>query len=136
MKESMDATAVGRAIDPEGFANRKLIRPALNRNDHPRPDGERRERADRPDRTDRSSSNGKKTPPPEQTHAENFYYQKQMQSKTPMVLVLQDGEEIHGMIEWYDKYCLKVNRTGASNLLIYKPSIKYLYKESEAGPRK
>ena len=129
MKESMDATAVGRAIDPEGFANRKLIRPALNRNDHPRPDVERRERAERPDRADRS--NGKKTPPPEQTHAENFYYQKQMQSKTPMVLVLQDGEEIHGMIEWYDKYCLKVNRTGASNLLIYKPSIKYLYKESE-----
>jgi sRNA-binding regulator protein Hfq len=133
MKESMDATAVGRAIDPEGFANRKLIRPALNRNDHPRPEGERRERADRPDR---SNSNGKKTPPPEQTHAENFYYQKQMQSKTPMVLVLQDGEEIHGMIEWYDKYCLKVNRTGASNLLIYKPSIKYLYKESEETPRK
>jgi host factor-I protein len=131
MKESMDATAVGRAIDPEGFANRKLIRPALNRHDHPRPDVERRERADRPDRSDRSNSNGKKTPPPEQTHAENFYYQKQMQSKTPMVLVLQDGEEIHGMIEWYDKYCLKVNRTGASNLLIYKPSIKYLYKESE-----
>jgi sRNA-binding regulator protein Hfq len=136
MKESMDATAVGRAIDPEGFANRKLIRPALNRNDHPRPDVERRERADRPDRSDRSNSNGKKTPPPEQTHAENFYYQKQMQAKTPMVLVLQDGEEIHGMIEWYDKYCLKVNRTGASNLLIYKPSIKYLYKESEAEPRK
>ncbi len=80
--------------------------------------------------------NGKKTPPPEQTHAENFYYQKQMQSKTPMVLVLQDGEEIHGMIEWYDKYCLKVNRAGASNLLIYKPSIKYMYKESEEMPRK
>ena len=27
-------------------------------------------------------------------------------------------------------------RTGASNLLIYKPSIEYLYKESEAAPRK
>jgi len=138
MKDSMDATAVGRAVDPEAFANRKLIRPALNRNDHPRQemdrrqDGDRRERSDRPDR-----SNGKKTPPPEQTHAENFYYQKQMQTKTPMVLVLQDGEEVHGIIEWYDKYCLKVNRIGASNLLIYKPSIKYMYKESEAvGPRK
>ena len=58
---------------------------------------------------------GKKTPPPEQTHAENFYYQKQMQAKTPMVLVLQDGEEIHGIIEWYDKYCLKVNRIGAQS---------------------
>ena len=139
MKDSMDATAVGRAVDPEVFANRKLIRPALNRNDHPRQevdrrhDGDRRERGDRPDR---ASNNGKKTPPPEQTHAENFYYQKQMQSKTPMVLVLQDGEEIHGVIEWYDKYCLKVNRVGASNLLIYKPSIKYKFKESEAGQRK
>jgi host factor-I protein len=129
MKESMDATAVGRAVDPEAFANRKLIRPALNRTDHPRTENHRPERSDRGDRADRT--NGKKTPPPEQTHAENFYYQKQMQTKTPMVLVLQDGEEVHGVIEWYDKYCLKVNRTGASNLLIYKPSIKYMFKESE-----
>ena len=75
----------------------------------------------------------KKPAPPEQTNAENFYYQKQMQTKTPMVLVLHVGEQIHGVIEWYDKYCLKVNRNGATNLLIYKPSIKYMYKESEAG---
>ncbi len=136
MKDSMDATAVGRAVDPEGFANRKLIRPALNRADHPRQDNDRRQESDRRERSDRGDrSNGKKTPPPEQTHAENFYYQKQMQTKTPMVLVLQDGEEVHGIIEWYDKYCLKVNRIGASNLLVYKPSIKYMYKESEAGGR-
>ncbi len=134
MKDSMDATAVGRALDPEVFANRKLIRPALNRNDHPRQEAS--ERRERSERAERPSSNGKKTPPPEQTHAENFYYQKQMQSKTPMVLVLQDGEEIHGMIEWYDKYCLKLNRSSGSNLLIYKPSIKYMFKESEAGQRK
>lgn len=134
MKDSMDATAVGRAVDPEAFANRKLIRPALNRNDHPRHENHRPERPERAERPERS--NGKKTPPPEQTHAENFYYQKQMQTKTPMVLVLQDGEEVHGVIEWYDKYCLKLNRIGSSNLLIYKPSIKYMYKESEAGQRK
>jgi sRNA-binding regulator protein Hfq len=114
------------------FANRKLIRPALNRNDHPRQEApERRQRGERPS----SINGGKKTPPPEQTHAENFYYQKQMQTKTPMVLVLHDGEQIHGVIEWYDKYCLKVNRSGATNLLIYKPSIKYMYKESEVGSR-
>jgi hypothetical protein len=29
-----------------------------------------------------------------------------------------------------------VNRTGSTNLLIYKPSIKYMYKESEAGQGK
>ena len=135
MKDSMDATAVGRAVDSEVFSNRKLIRPALNRTDHPRTDGDRRERTDRVDRGG-DRSNGKKIAPPEQTHAENFYYQKQMQGKTPMVLVLQDGEEIHGVIEWYDKYCLKVNRIGAANLLIYKPSIKYMYKESESPQRR
>ena len=129
MKDSMDSTTVGRPLDPEAFANRKLIRPAFNRNDHSRHDGDRRERNDRPERP---MNGGKKAPPPEQTHAENFYYQKQMQAHTPMVLVLHDGEEIHGIIEWYDKYCLKVIRNGASNLLIYKPSIKYMYKESES----
>ena len=135
MKDSMDSTAVGRALDPEAFANRKLIHPGFNRNDHPRHDADRRE-GDRRERPDRPGNGGKKTAPPEQTHAENFYYQKQMQARTPMVLVLHDGEEIHGIIEWYDKYCLKLNRAGASNLLIYKPSIKYLYKESEAGEQK
>jgi sRNA-binding regulator protein Hfq len=72
----------------------------------------------------------KKSIPPEQTNAENFYYMKQMQSKTPMVIVLKDGEELHGIIEWYDKTCLKVNRDGAPNLLVYKPNIKYMYKAS------
>jgi sRNA-binding regulator protein Hfq len=129
MKDSMDSTAVGRSPDPEVFANRRLIRPSLNRSEKLRPEnGDRRERAER---TERPPANGKKVAPPEQTHAENFYYQKQMQSKTPMVLVLQDDEEIHGVIEWYDKYCLKMNRVGEPNLLIYKPSIKYMYKADE-----
>lgn len=124
MKDAIDSVVNGNA-EGEGFSNRKLIRPALSRAERTRPDGgERRERPAGP----------RKTPPPEQTHAENFYYQKQMQSKTPMVVVLKDGEEIHGIIEWYDKRCLKVNRTGGlPNLLIYKPNIKYIYKASEAG---
>ena len=56
-----------------------------------------------------------------------------MAAKTPMVIVLTDGEEIHGWIEWYDKGCLKVNREKGANLLIPKASIKYMFKESE-GP--
>ncbi|MGA8272737.1 MAG: RNA chaperone Hfq [Candidatus Sulfotelmatobacter sp.] len=75
---------------------------------------------------------GRKTAPPEQTNAENFYYQKQMQSRTPMVIVLRDGEEVHGIIEWYDKTCIKVIREdGGPNLMIYKPAIKYMFKEDE-----
>ncbi len=134
MKESLDATAVGRALETEEFSNRRLIRPTFNRAEHNHnrvePAGERR---DRPERT--AAMSPRKSAPPEQTNAENFYYQKQMQSKTPMVLVLRDGEEIHGIIEWYDRNCIKVNRNGQPNLMIYKPSIKYLYKESENGKR-
>ncbi len=126
MKDSLDSPVISRGNEADAYANRRLIRPTLRRTEAPRPENGDRHRAERP-----SPANGKKLAPPEQTHAENFYYQKQMQSKTPMVLVLQDDEEVHGVIEWYDKYCLKVNREGEPNLLIYKPSIKYMYKESE-----
>ena len=69
--------------------------------------------------------------PPEVTNAENFYYIKQMNSKTPMVIVMTDGEEVRGCIEWYDRNCLKVNRDGAPNLVIQKHCIKYLFKQEE-----
>jgi sRNA-binding regulator protein Hfq len=137
MKDAVDSLPADRSVEPEGFGNRKLIRPSLNRADHSHAQAsmseprERTERPERPERGDRPAGGGRKPAPPEQTNAENFYYQKQMQSKTPMVIVLRDGEEIHGMIEWYDKSCLKVSRNGQSNLLIYKPAIKYMFKEGE-----
>jgi host factor-I protein len=109
------ATGVTRG-DDESPGNRKLIRPNLS------------ELAERyPTRTIAQ----RKQTPAEQTNAESYYYLKQMAAKTPMVLVLTDGELIHGWIEWYDKHCLKVNRERGPNLLIPKASIKYLYKESE-----
>jgi host factor-I protein len=134
MKDAIDSMPAERASEPEGFANRKLIRPSLSRPDHNHnhstpPTGERRERPERS--TERNGGGGRKAAPPEQTNAENFYYQKQMQAKTPMVIVLRDGEEVRGLIEWYDKSCLKVNRNGSPNVMIYKPSIKYMYKEGE-----
>lgn len=70
----------------------------------------------------------KKSTPPDQTNAEQFYYSKQMQSKTHMIVVLTDGEQLEGMIEWYDRDCLKLNRNGAPNLLLFKHCIKYMYK--------
>ena len=72
-----------------------------------------------------------KQAPPEATNAEAFYYVKQMNSKTPMVIVMTDGEQVRGCIEWYDRNCLKVNREGAPNLLIQKQWIKYMFKEEE-----
>jgi sRNA-binding regulator protein Hfq len=62
--------------------------------------------------------------------AELFYLQKQIQSQTPMVIVLEDGETIEGCIEWYDRQTLKVR--GRSKTLVYKAAIKYMYKLGEA----
>jgi host factor-I protein len=157
MKQVMDPVQPSEFSEKENFANRKLIRPTLprveNHNHHnnhnstpilaqerrERPErhdrGERTDRADRGERSERAMGGGgaaKKPAPPDQTNAENFYYQKQMQSRTPMVIVLRDGEEVHGIIEWYDRNCIKVNRDhGEPNLMIYKPAIKYMFKEGE-----
>ena len=64
-------------------------------------------------------------------HAELFYLQKQIQSQTPMVIVLEDGERVDGCIEWYDRNSLKVR--GRSKTLIYKSAIKYMYKLGDNG---
>jgi host factor-I protein len=101
--------------------NRKLIRPSFN---------EFKEKSDSPRKS--ASAPQKRQIPPDQTNAENFYYVKQMQSKTPMVITLKDGEILKGVIEWYDRSCLKLNRDEGPNLLLYKSNIKYMYKNEDA----
>jgi len=102
--------------DDEAPGNRKLIRPNLS---------------DMAERYPTRTFAQRKQSPAEQTNAESYYYIKQMAAKTPMVVVLNDGEEIRGWIEWYDKNCLKVNSDRGPNLLIPKTSIKYLFKQDE-----
>ena len=63
--------------------------------------------------------------------AELFYLQKQIQAQTPMVFVLEDGEQIEGCIEWYDRNTLKVR--GRTKTLVYKSAIKYMYKQGDSG---
>ena len=92
--------------------NRRLIRPNL---------AEIREK-------ENHEAAKKKILPPYDTHAENYYYLKQMNKKMRMAVVFQDGEVVEGFVEWYDRHCFKLNREGAPNLLVYKTNIKYLYK--------
>ena len=99
------------------MVNRKLIRSSMT---HLREKG-----------SSKSGNSQRKRVPPEQTSAEQYYYLKQMSTRTPVVVKLLDGEEVHGVIEWYDKDCIKVNREAGPNLLIQKHSIKYLHKENE-----
>jgi len=97
--------------------NRKLIRPNLS------------EFKGKPD----AKKNRAKPIPPDQTNAEAFYYSKQMAARTPMVVVLTDGEKLQGVIEWYDRDCVKLNRTDGPNLLVLKHCIKYMYKHGEGN---
>lgn len=105
----------------EIMSDRKLIRPSMT---------ETMERF--PART----SGRRKQVPAEQTNAESYYYLKQMQGRTPMVVVLTDGTELIGWIEWYDKNCIKLNRNDAPNLLLYKHSVKFMFKEEELRTRR
>lgn len=133
--------------------NRKLIRTTLAevkereyhqqqvRRAEPPPSQHRPDRSERPERPERPAHQGhqgghqaqpKKKIPPEQTNAESFYYKKQMDAHTPMVIVLQDNEALHGIIEWYDKNSIKLHRDEGPNLLVLKHYIKYMYKDAEA----
>lgn len=97
--------------------NRKLIRPSLS---------------DIQDQMGQRVQRSRKPAPPDQTNAESFYYIKQMQARTPMVIVLNTDEIIRGVIEWYDKNCIKVHRAGEPNLLIMKSAIRYMHKQTDA----
>jgi sRNA-binding regulator protein Hfq len=94
--------------------NRKLIRASLS---------------DVQDQMSAPDEIQKEHPPPEDTKAESFYYLKQMQARTPMVVVLHCGEVLHGVLEWYDKRCIKISRIGKPNLLVMKSAIRYMYKQ-------
>jgi host factor-I protein len=104
------------------MSDRKLIRPSMT------------EMMDR--FPTRGTTGRRKQVPAEQTNAESFYYLKQMQSRTIMVVMLTDGTELIGWIEWYDKNCLKLNREKAPNLLIFKHSIRFMFKEEELRQRR
>ncbi|HUZ05513.1 MAG TPA: RNA chaperone Hfq [Acidobacteriaceae bacterium] len=69
---------------------------------------------------------------PENSRTETLYFEKQMQTQTRMVVVLEDGEHIEGVLEWHDRNTIKMRNGNRQRTMIYKSSIKYLYKATEA----
>ena len=81
--------------------------------------------------SDSDAAARKKIPTPVDTNAEVYYYKKQIDTHTTMVIVLLDGEEIIGTIEWYDRDALKINRKDTPNVLLLKQNIKYMFKADD-----
>jgi sRNA-binding regulator protein Hfq len=122
-EEELPEGAAIPALPPSG--PRKLIRPSLPEAVRNRRSYARRDTPllihQQPSPATASSQN---------LHAETFYLQKQLHSQTPMVFMLEGGDRVEGIIEWYDADVIKV-RNGNVRTLIYKPAIKYLYKAGE-----
>ena len=74
---------------------------------------------------------GRRMPPPDATGAEAHYLLKNKESRTPMVVHLIDGEIVRGVIEYYDRDMVKINRDQGPNLFIRKAIIRYMHKEKE-----
>ncbi len=110
--------------------NRKLIRPRLPLSSvkPTRPTGNGNSAHRKP-----PSNINEGTPQPEPSHAEVFYFQKQVQAQTPMVIVLDDGEKLEGVIEWFDKDALKLRLTNLQRTLVYKTAIKFIHKAGETS---
>jgi len=73
---------------------------------------------------------GKSGRAPEQTFEEIKYLKGLIESATPVRVKLEDGEEVVGIVEYYDQSFIRLTRTGQPNLFIFKHDIKYLQEES------
>lgn len=135
------ANPPGSPPEAEFSGQRRLIRPTLSM--HAVASRQTALYGNGPALTARGTQSG---PHEESSHAEVFYFQKQIQAQTRMIVVLENGEQLEGVIEWYDRYAIKMRNLGHPNgdgapssgrtrVLIYKDSIRYIYKAGENAPQ-
>jgi host factor-I protein len=77
-----------------------------------------------------TGQHGKSARAPEQTFEEAKYLKQLIEAAKPVRVKLADGEEVVGVIEYYDKSFIRLTRQGEPNLFIFKHDIKYLSEES------
>ena len=73
---------------------------------------------------------GKSARAPEQTFEEAKYLKRLIEDATPVRVKMTDGEEVVGIIEYYDHSFIRLTRKGEPNLFIFKHDIKYLVEQS------
>ena len=74
-----------------------------------------------------AESKSKSARPAEQTLEEIRYLKHLIDKKIPVRVKLSDNEVVDGVVEYYDQRFIRITRTGAPNLFIFKHDIKYLY---------
>ncbi len=66
---------------------------------------------------------------PEITFEETKYLKYLIENEVPIRVKLSNNEEVSGIVEYYDASFIRLTRTNAPNLFIYKHDIKYLFEE-------
>ena len=79
-----------------------------------------------PDRAQR------RTPPADATGDEAAYLAALREKQTPVAVQLLDGSVLRGVIEYYDRDMIKVNRTdgGGPNVFIRKKHVRLVWEEA------
>jgi host factor-I protein len=68
--------------------------------------------------------------PPEQTFQEAKYLKQLIENSTTVRVKMTGGEEVTGVIEYYDHSFIRLTRDGQPNLFIFKHDIKYIQEEA------
>ncbi len=74
-----------------------------------------------------TTTKSKASRPPEQTFEEIKYLKHLIEKKIHVCVKLTDNEEVHGIVEYYDRRFIRITRSEAPNLFIFKHDIKYLW---------
>jgi sRNA-binding regulator protein Hfq len=92
----------------------------------PREDDAQRNASDRPQR---------RQPPPDSTGEEAAYLAKLREKRTIVAVELLDGSVFRGVIEYYDRDMVKVNRVdgGGPNVFVRKKHVRQMWEEPPAS---
>ena len=77
----------------------------------------------------KKNKKGRRSRAPEVTHEEVRYLKHLIEHEVPVCVRLSTGEEVAGIIEYYDHSFIRLTRQGEPNLFIFKHDIKYLYEQ-------
>lgn len=102
----------------EGTGNRKLIRPALS---------------EHVERVRTRHAGRRRVPPPEQAGAEAISYARYASRGTPLIVLLETGDEVRGVLEWHDRDAVKVRRPDGSGILVMKQAIVHSRPDAARG---
>jgi hypothetical protein len=75
---------------------------------------------------------GRRLPPPESTGAETDYLAAMRESEAPIIVELNDGRKVEGVLRYYDRDMVKVEAEEGPGLFIRKADIRVMYPAGES----